>query len=324
MYALQTMYTIKQAAARSGLSVPVVRAWERRYGVVHPARTPAGYRLYDDAAVDRLRTMQALIAHGWSPSTAAAALLAGTAPAVELETEAEAEAGEREATASRDRSLAVDWSADLQTAFVEAARVIDANALEHILDDMFAMGSYEVVVERHILPALVELGDAWAAGRVSVAGEHAASHAVGRRLAGAYQAAASSAHLDGAVLVGLPPGARHELGALAFAVTARRAGLPVLYLGADLPIDDWVATARRADASAAVIAAVARADADRALGVARALADARPGIIIGLGGRKAPDPGLSGPWPQPAPIVLPDGITDAVEAVSAAIGRRAT
>ena len=48
-YAAQTMYTIKQAAARSGLSVPTVRAWERRYGVVHPERTASGYRLYDDA-----------------------------------------------------------------------------------------------------------------------------------------------------------------------------------------------------------------------------------------------------------------------------------
>jgi DNA-binding transcriptional MerR regulator/methylmalonyl-CoA mutase cobalamin-binding subunit len=316
------MYTIKQAAARSGLSVPVVRAWERRYGVVRPTRTPSGYRLYDDAAVDRLRTMQALIARGWSPSTAAAALVAGTAPAVELEAEGDAE--ERTATASRDQSLAVDRSADLRSAFVEAARVLDANALEHILDEMFATGSFEVVVERHILPALVELGDAWAAGRVGVGGEHAASHAVARRLAGAYQAAASSPHPDGAVLVGLPPGARHELGALAFAVTARRAGLPVLYLGADLPIDDWVATARRMDASAAVIAAVERADGERALGVARALADERPGIVIGLGGRMAPDPGPSGPWPQPAPIVLPDGMADAVEAVRAAIGRRAS
>ena len=42
------MYTIKQAAARTGVSVPTIRAWERRYGVVGPARTTAGYRLYDD------------------------------------------------------------------------------------------------------------------------------------------------------------------------------------------------------------------------------------------------------------------------------------
>ena len=42
------MYTIKQAAARSGVPVPLLRAWERRYGVVSPSRTPSGYRLYDE------------------------------------------------------------------------------------------------------------------------------------------------------------------------------------------------------------------------------------------------------------------------------------
>ena len=34
------MYTIKQAAARTGLSIPTIRAWERRYGVVSPDPDP--------------------------------------------------------------------------------------------------------------------------------------------------------------------------------------------------------------------------------------------------------------------------------------------
>ena len=48
------MYSIKQASIRSGVSVPLIRAWERRYGVVSPQRTPSGYRLYDDEAVATL------------------------------------------------------------------------------------------------------------------------------------------------------------------------------------------------------------------------------------------------------------------------------
>ena len=71
MYAVRTMYTIKQASARSGVSVPLLRAWERRYRIVEPARTAAGYRLYDDEALDRIRTMRRLVDAGWSPSTAA-------------------------------------------------------------------------------------------------------------------------------------------------------------------------------------------------------------------------------------------------------------
>src|SRR6185436_8918922 len=73
------MYTIKEAAARTGLTVPVLRAWERRYGVVSPTRTPGGYRVYDEAALGRLRTMRRLVDDGWTASAAAAAVVAGTA-----------------------------------------------------------------------------------------------------------------------------------------------------------------------------------------------------------------------------------------------------
>jgi len=77
MYPRRTMYTIKETAARTGIPVALLRAWERRYGVVEPSRTGGGYRLYDDASIDRLRTMRRLVDDGWSPSVAAAAILRG-------------------------------------------------------------------------------------------------------------------------------------------------------------------------------------------------------------------------------------------------------
>lgn len=65
------MYTIKEASARSGVGIPLLRAWERRYGVVVPTRTSSGYRLYDDAAIGRLQAMRQLIGAGWSAKQAA-------------------------------------------------------------------------------------------------------------------------------------------------------------------------------------------------------------------------------------------------------------
>ena len=58
------MYTIKQAAARSGVGIPLLRAWERRYGIVHPVRTASRYRLYDDESIARLRAMRRLVETG--------------------------------------------------------------------------------------------------------------------------------------------------------------------------------------------------------------------------------------------------------------------
>ena len=126
--------------------------------------------------------------------------------------------------------------------------MLDAGAVERVLDDLFSRGSFEHVVEDLLFPALERLGDAWASGEVSVAGEHLASHAVQRRLApGIGGRRARSGVRRRGVVVGLPPGGRHELGALAFAVAARRAGIAVTYLGPDLPADDWVTAATSAE-----------------------------------------------------------------------------
>ncbi len=65
------MYTIKEASLRSGVGIPLLRAWERRYGVVAPMRTASGYRLYDEEAIARLIAMRGLIDGGWAPQQAA-------------------------------------------------------------------------------------------------------------------------------------------------------------------------------------------------------------------------------------------------------------
>jgi len=327
------MYTIKQAAARTGVSVPLLRAWERRYGIVEPARTAARYRLYDDAALSRIQAMRRMVASGWSPSAAAAAIIGGQAPPFD---DADDGSARGDARATQPGGLAGRVDAGPARAIsqdlVDAAVAMDSDSVERTLDSMFAIGSFEHVVDAYLMPALVAVGDAWSAGRLGVAGEHAASHAVLRRLAGAFQAA-GRAPARGAVVVGMPPGGRHELGALAFAVAARRAGLPILYLGPDLPADDWVGTDRRVHARAAVIGSVLADDAGPAAGVARALRVANPRLPIAFGGATAeraatelqrlefsagePADAAAGPV-----LVLGDGIARAVENLRSTLRRR--
>src|SRR6476661_977276 len=242
---------------------------------VAAARTPGGYRVYDDAAIGRLRAMRRLVDDGWSASAAAAAVVAGT---VEAETAV---------PLAGDRPQA--WDVATVDRLVEAAATLDSPGIESALDDMFASGSYERVVEDHVLPALRGLGDAWASGRLSVAGEHVASNAIQRRLAAAFQATGPGPAAIRPVLVGMPPGARHELGGLIFATAARRAGLPVIYLGADLPLDDWVAAVERTKARAVVIGALMNADGAAARSVAVGLRAVNPDLVIAFGGAAAPN-----------------------------------
>jgi DNA-binding transcriptional MerR regulator/methylmalonyl-CoA mutase cobalamin-binding subunit len=299
------MYTIKQAASRAGVSVPVLRQWERRYGVVSPVRTASGYRTYDEPAIARVRAMRQLIDSGWAPNAAAASI-------VDLDDAAVQALLARRPSTSPDDDRASVASGDLVEAFERAAASLDPAALELVLDEMFGRGAFEQVAERYLLPALRRIGAAWQAGTVDVAAEHAASHAVLRRLAVAFQASGWPSRERGLVLVGLPPGARHDLGALVFSIAARRAGLPVMHLGADLPVADWLDAAIQTDASAVVVGVVSRADVAGAEAVVEALRAARPLMPIALGGSAA------GQITTPGVLVLPDGVTDAVEMVRAA------
>jgi MerR family transcriptional regulator, light-induced transcriptional regulator len=299
------MYTIKEAALRTGLTEPVLRAWERRYGVVAPQRTPGGYRVYDEAALRRLRSMRRLIDDGWSASAAAAAIIAGTEPAAGVAPQGPADAA------------AGDHAGVLVEQLVNAAEALDSQRIEAVLDEMFAAGTYERVAEEYVIPSLRALGDAWAAGRVAVAGEHVASNAVQRRLAASFQASGPGRRGGGPVLVGMPPGARHELGGLIFATSLRRNGIPVIYLGADLPLDDWIAAVERTDARAVVIGAVIPADTSAARSVAAGLRAARADLIIAFGGAAAPDPDAS---PGNASTIrLPGEVADAVDVLIVAL-----
>lgn len=209
------MYTIEEASARTGVGAPLIRAWERRYGVVRPIRTASGYRMYDDATLQVLVAMRSLVESGWTASEAARAITAGEVPVADVAVTAAPGRATGATGTAANRARMIDR-------FVAAAEAASAVDTEAALDEIMASGSFEAIADDILLPATAALGDSWIAGRLSVAAEHAASAAVGRRLAAAYQAAGIPQRT--AVVVGLPPAARHELGALAFAAALRRRG----------------------------------------------------------------------------------------------------
>jgi DNA-binding transcriptional MerR regulator/methylmalonyl-CoA mutase cobalamin-binding subunit len=300
------MYTIKEAAIRAGVSIPLLRAWERRYGIVEPARTASGYRLYDEASIERLRAMRHLVASGWSPSQAARHIETAGVP---LATVAASTTTERAVEAETPSA------SDLADAFVHAAAALDEVRIERLLDDAFASGSFERVVDDRLMPALRALGEAWAAGIVSVGSEHAASHAVLRRLAASFDAAARSTG-DRPVLVGLPPGSHHEIGALAFAAAARRTGQSVVYLGADVPVASWLEAARRTNARAVVIGVPTAADRAATEVVIDAFAQADAGLLVAVGG-----PGAEGATLPASVLRLTDGIGAAARSLEETLAR---
>ncbi|MEZ0579063.1 MerR family transcriptional regulator [Nocardioides sp. MH1] len=267
------MYPIKRAAELVGTSVSTLRAWDGRYGVGASRRSEHGYRLYDDDDVRRLRAMRDLVDRGWSVRAAAEEVRMRAA---------------RPQPVTPGEALSPEGATDR---FVAAAADYDAAAIGALLDEQFGNATFERVVDGWLLPALRELGAAWESGRVSVAAEHLAANAVVRRLAMTFEAAASL-ESGPRVVLGLPCGSRHDIGLLAFATAARRAGLVTTFLGADVPVADWSAAVGAQRPDCVVLAVPTAEDAEATAAVVAAVGEARPGVLVAVGGSaqdQAPD-----------------------------------
>ena len=62
---------IGELGRRTGVSPELLRAWERRYGLLEPERSSGGYRLYTAEDERRVHTMKAALSRGISAGEAA-------------------------------------------------------------------------------------------------------------------------------------------------------------------------------------------------------------------------------------------------------------
>jgi MerR family transcriptional regulator, light-induced transcriptional regulator len=208
---------IGELAKRTGVSPELLRAWEQRYGLLQPTRTPGGFRLYSAADEARVQHMQRLLSGGLAAAQAARLILSGAEPAPP--------------TASASATT-LEGAAGNLTASLD---LLDEQAANTALDRLFAAYTVETVLQEVILPYLHRLGERWEAGKVSVGQEHFASNLLRGRLVGLAQGWGQGQG-PGAILACVP-GEQHELGLLAFGVALRRRGWRITYLGTDSPID---------------------------------------------------------------------------------------
>ena len=212
---------IGQLASRVGVSATLLRAWERRYGLLQPVRTDRGYRLYSAEDEARVRSMLALITDGVAPQQAARMVTSGAAPPA----------------ASRADASPADALALLGAA-LERFDDVAANA---VFDELLARYTVRTVLSAVVVPYLAGLGDRWARGEATIAQEHFASNVLRGRLLGL--ARGWDAGAGPRALLACPSGERHDIGLLVFGIALRGHGWRITYLGADTPQTTLIETA---------------------------------------------------------------------------------
>ena len=265
------MVRIGELGRRVGVSEHVLRAWERRYGLLRPVRSPGGYRLYSDADERRVRRMQAHLAAGLSAAEAARAALSEERPGPPQESTGSADGGSGLAGLAQDLAESLDR--------------LDEPRTQAAVDRLLAGFTMETVLRDTLLPYLHDLGDRWESGQVSIAGEHFASNLLRGRLAGLAQGWGYG-HGPRAVLA-CPPGEQHDLGLLMFGIVLHRCGWRVEYLGASTPIAELARTAVESGADIAVLAAAVKDHFDGLTGDLTQLAHQVPLALAGAGATRA-------------------------------------
>lgn len=257
-------YPIRAVARMTGLSLDTLRAWERRYEAVTPARGERG-RLYSSADVARLRRLGQLVDRGHAIGSVARLPDKALDRLLEVPAEVAAPKGP---------------AADLAP-LIAALDRYDRDAFEAELTRHAVVLPTRDLVFAVVLPLLAEIGTRWEAGTLRPAQEHLASAIVHGVLGGLLRTTTRPGGTPRAVFA-TPPGERHELGLLCAALLTAGEGWGIVYLGPDLPVDDIWHAASIADARVVILSATGPGS--LAAGEHAALARPPADVAIWVGG----------------------------------------
>lgn len=200
---------IGEFARRVGVSAELLRAWERRYGLLRPVRSSGGFRLYTDADADRVARMRQALDTGLSAAEAAQLALSTERPTERL----------------------IDGAVDR---LLDAIARYDEAGVHQVLDESLAAFGLEPILRDVIMPTLHTVGERWGSGELGVSHEHFASNVIRGRLM-------SLARLWGrgrgpVALLACVPGEEHDISLLAFGLVLRSHGWRIIFLGANTPM----------------------------------------------------------------------------------------
>jgi MerR family transcriptional regulator, light-induced transcriptional regulator len=215
---------IGELSRRLGVSDAVLRAWESRYGLLQPLRSPGGFRLYSEADESRIRRMQAHLARGLSAAEAARAVLTEDSRASVA------------AAQPNEPRLAASTTQELSAALAEALDAFDEPRAHAVLDRLLSDLSLTTVLRDVVVPYLHDLGARWQHGTASVAQEHFASNVIRGRLAGLARGWGSGS--GPRAILACAPGELHDMALMVCGIVLNRNGWRIDFLGSSTPIEE--------------------------------------------------------------------------------------
>ena len=221
--------SISLVERETGLSKDTLRMWERRYGFPRPLRDAKGERLYPTDQIEQLRLIGRLLDLGLRPRE-----LVGL-PLEALIARSEGASVQTSAEAARG-------SAPWEPPFEMLRRYDESGLRSHLSLALQRLGLQRFVTD-FAAPLSVQVGEAWARGRITVSQEHLYSEQMQQQLRYGIGAIYPGERAPSVLLTTLP-GEEHQLGLLMAQACLAAEGVHCVSLGVQTPAWDIVEAAR--------------------------------------------------------------------------------
>lgn len=137
------LFPIGTVSEQTGVNTVTLRAWERRYGLLKPRRTPKGHRLYSQQDIERVKQVLILLEQGIPVSRVRDVLDSNKTHPHLLQP-------------ARDVQTDDPWR-HYRALFQRWIRKLDARSLEHAFNEAASLYSLELVAKKLILPLYQQL-----------------------------------------------------------------------------------------------------------------------------------------------------------------------
>ena len=130
---------IREVARQTGVNAVTLRAWERRYGLIVPQRTPKGHRLFSDEHVQRILTILTWLNRGVAVSQVKQLL---------------------DSPQALSESVENDWQVLCNT-LLQAVTSLNERTLDDSVNQAIALYPPRTLCEQLLMPLLAELEQRW-------------------------------------------------------------------------------------------------------------------------------------------------------------------
>lgn len=214
-------YSISDIESLIGIKAHTIRAWETRYNLVPPKRTPTNIRYYDESDLKMLLNIVALNENGYKISRIA------------------------KLSKQQIQDLVVQLNADWGNENVQLMNLsnatlrYDEKEFSKILSGCIKEMGLINVMDRVLFPFMKRVGMLWQTGTIDPSQEHFAANLIRDRIIveiDKLQKPVKEKPLR--FLLFLPEGEMHETGLLFTRYLLKKCGHETLYLGAEIPYSD--------------------------------------------------------------------------------------